>query len=373
MSDLEIAAAEPAAVETVTPASEPAQVTETTTSTESTQAQTAKPSIDETLRKAWDKLNPRRDDTGRFAARDAATEAQPAGQAETQPITDQTAEKAAEPAKPAIEPPHSWSAEAKARWADVPPDTQAYIAEREAQAHQAITRAGQQIKAYEPIARVLDTYRDTFEKNGLTPDDGIGRLLEVERNLARDPVSAVKEIAKAYGVDLTTLTNEQAAPAQQAEQGQPDPQVATLKAELAQLKSELGKVGSYLTAQQRAQLASEEQVLARQIAEFAKGRDYFSDVRLRMGALMQADPNLSMEDAYDQATWADPNIRQRILADQRKADEEKRAEEARKKAADAKKSAAVNVKSSTSSGTTPKTMDDTLRDAARRLYPDAGL
>lgn len=371
MSDLDVAVADAPAVETVTPASDQAQATEPTTSTPAASEPAAKPTIDDTLRQAWDKLNPRRDDTGRFAAREPATEAQP--QQEPQATTDQTAEKAAEPAKPAIEPPHSWSAEAKARWANVPPDTQAYIAEREAQAHQAITRAGQQIKAYEPIARVLDAYKDTFEKNGLTPDDGIGRLLEVERNLARDPVSAVKEIAKAYGVDLATLTNEQTAPAQQAEQGQPDPQVATLKAELAQLKAELGKVGSYLTAQQRAQLASEEQVLARQIAEFAKDKPHFEAVRHVMGALMQADPNLSLDDAYEQATYARPDTRQRILADQQKAAEEKRAEEARKKAADAKRSAAVNVKSSTSSGATPKTMDDTLRETARRLYPDARL
>jgi hypothetical protein len=372
MSDLELAEASAPADAPVTPASDTAQAAETT-STDTPAIADAGQSIDKTLREAWDKLNPRRDDTGRFEARKTATEAAPTETTETPESADQTAEKASEPAKPAIEPPHSWSAEAKAQWASVPPAAQAYIAEREAQAHQAITRAGQQIKAYEPIARVLNSYRETFEKNGLAPDDGIGRLLEVERNLATDPASTIVQIAQAYGVDLTTLTNGQSASASTTEQGQPDPQVATLKAELAQLKTELGKVGSYLTAQQRAQIQGEQHELARQIAEFAKDKPHFDAVRRHMGALMQADESLSLDTAYEQATWALPNIRQSILADQQKANEEKRTEEARKKAADAKKAAAVNVKSSTSSGNTPKSMDDTLRETARRLYPDARL
>jgi hypothetical protein len=54
--------------------------------------------------------------------------------------------------------------------------------------------------------------------------------------------------------------------------------------------------------------------------------------------------------------------------EQRKADEDKRAEDARRKAADARKSAQVNVKSSGPAGATPRTIDDTLQDIARRAY-----
>lgn len=355
----------------VAPANETALPVDTT----SNQTQDTSPSIDEQLMAVWNKNNPERDPHGRFAAREnSATEADSGAQEPAETAAENTADQTAE-AKPeqtqvsAIEAPLSWSAEQKAKWGSVPPELQAYIAQRDKEQHEAISRAGQQVKTFEPISKVVEHFQETFRRNNLQPADAIERLLAVESSLAQNPGNAIKDIAKAYGVDLRTLIDGQLAAPQQDDKGQQaDPAVATLQAELAEVRANNEKVMSYLTAQQRAQYEHEQTALARQIADFAKDKPHFEAVRKHMGALLQADENLTLDQAYEQATYAVPEIRQRILADQRKADEDKRAEEARKKAADAKKSAKVNVNSSIAGGNTPKTMDDTLNEIARRRY-----
>jgi hypothetical protein len=366
---------EPAAAATVAPA-----VTDTTAApaaadTTAAPAETAKPSIDDTLRATWDKINPRREATGRFAARDGATEPTDdiAVPAATEP-SDHPEEAKAETVQQAassIAPPHSWSAEAKAKWATVPPELQTVIAKRETEAHEAITRAGQQIKMFEPMARVIEQNADTFRRNNLAPQDGVERLLAVEQWLATDPASAIGEIARAYGVDLQRLNGDQPAATDGTRQGtQPDPLVSTLQSQLAATAKEVNQLKSYLTAQQRTQHETEQFALDRQIADFAKDQKHphFETVRKTMAKLMEADDGLSMADAYERATYAIPETRQRILADQRKTDEDKTAKEKAARLDAAKKAGTVNVKSTTAAGTAPKTMDDTLREIARARY-----
>lgn len=344
----------------------------------------AKPTIDDTLRAAWDKINPKRAPDGKFAPR-ANGAAAPAEGAETNlaataapettTSTDQPESAKPETTQPAassIEPPHSWSAEAKAKWASVPPDLQAVIAKREADAHQAITRSGEQIAAFKPLGEVIDKFAETFQRNGLPPHEGVARMLAVEQWLGSDPQAAVVEIAKAYGVDLRRLAGDQPAAAEGTSQpgAQPDPLVSTLQSQQAALVKEVNQLKSYLTAQQRAQHESEQSALSRQIADFAKDPKFphFEAVRKTMAKLMEADDGLSMTDAYERATYAIPDIRNRILADQRKAEEDKAAKDKADRLAAAKKAGALNVTSTTAAGKAAKTMDDTLREVASRHY-----
>lgn len=311
------------------------------------------PTIEQDLRSVWDKHNPIRDDGGRFASKNQPEQAAEAPPAEQN--ADQTAEKVIEQATPAIDAPISWSAEQKAKWASLPPDLQGYIAQRDKESHDAITRAGQQIKAYEPIGKVIEQFSDTFQRNGLQPHDAFARMMAVEQMLEQNPRAAIEQIAKAYGVDLTGQAEQNASPE--------NPRMAELEARLA-------KAESYLTAQQRQQINAEQAALAREIADFAKDakHPHFEAVRAVMAGLMQSGAATTMQDAYDMATYADPTIRQSILADQQKAAEEARKAEEAKRVAAAKKAAGVNVKSSPGQSQTAKTMDDELREIARKHY-----
>lgn len=87
-----------------------------------------------------------------------------------------------------------------------------------------------------------------------------------------------------------------------------------------------------------------------------------------MAALMHADPNLDLEQAYSRAVRTDDELFAQTKAQEAAAAEARRQAEARKKAEEARKAAAVNVTSSPGSGKTPKSMDDTLREVALKAY-----
>jgi hypothetical protein len=119
------------------------------------------------------------------------------------------------------------------------------------------------------------------------------------------------------------------------------------------------------------QLAQREQAsVEAELKAFQSANPHFDAVREDMGRMIQAGIVNTLQDAYDRAIWARPDIRQRILADQRAADEAKRAEAAAKVSADAKKAMAVNVKgtmsaSSSAGGDMWSDMENTARKLMR--------
>jgi septal ring-binding cell division protein DamX len=87
-----------------------------------------------------------------------------------------------------------------------------------------------------------------------------------------------------------------------------------------------------------------------------------------MAGLMNSGAAETMQEAYDRAVYADPTIRQAILAEEATKAEAKRKEEEAKRVQAAKKAAGVNVKSSPGQANAPRTMDDELREIARKHY-----
>lgn len=313
------------------------------------------PTLDETLNAAWDKAQTGvdRGDNGKFVA--ANKPADPEPELAVQPTPEPV-----EPAKPAIDAPQSWTAEAKAHWAKLPPEAQEYILKREGEAHKAITSQGDRLKSLEMFDKLLSDYRDDFARHAVAPDQGIRALLEAQRMFDQDPLAAATTLLAQRGIDLRAILSGQAPSIN-------DPIVGQLRQELSSLKQELSQYKQETSAAQQAADSA-------MVKEFAKDKPYFDDVRAVMASLMKDGHAETLQAAYDMATKAHPTISKRIEADQRKADDEKRKaeetkkqEELKKRAEEAAKAAKVNVKSGTSVPT-PKTMDDTLHEIARRAY-----
>jgi len=307
-------------------------------------------SIDDTLKSVYDKLHPTRASDGKFASKE------PQNAAPAEPTSDQPAEvPQVETAKPSIDPPNSWSSEQKAQWASIPPAAQEYIARRETEAHQAITRAGQRLKEVEPVTQVLDAYAQDFAQKGISPAQGIAILANAQRQLDANPVQGLIDIARSYGIDLS-----------HAFQG--DGQAQQVAPEVMQLRSEIDQLKGYLTQQQRSAHEAQMTTLQSEIATFAKDKPYFDEVRPTMAALLQNGQAETLDAAYDMAVHALPTTRSRILEDQRKAEDAKRTAEQKAKAEQAKRATGANVRSSIATGANPKTIDETLAAIARQHY-----
>lgn len=320
--------------------------------TETKPEEAAQPDIDEDLRAVYRKNNRDRNPDGRFAAKDS-----------DQSPTEETKEQAETPAIPV---PESWSAEVKAKWSALPSDMQAFIAKREQEAHKQISQQGQQLKTYEPFGTLLEQAREEFGRYGIPPEEGFAQFLRANAYLERDARSAIKDLAKAYGVDLRSLIDGGAIPQNATEQA--------LRAEIADLRRQQNEISNRVTTRERSEMERSFKSLETQIAEFAKDKPDFEtledEIEHEIVVLKQKSPDLPATEilakAYDRARWANPDVRAKTLEAEEKAKEAKRLEDAKKRSQDAKRVAPLNVKSSTANSSAPKSWDDDLRDAYRR-------
>ncbi len=324
-------------------------------------------SMDDTLKDAWRKSQkaPReRDANGRFQSLEGAEAAAP------DEISDQEPQAASPPAAPEVDVPNSWTAEAKAMWAKVPPELRPYLAQRETEAHKTISRQGQELKAIEQYRPLLERSNATFSKYGVDTIEGFEQLLNANDYLERDAASAIRDLANAYGVDLRQLVGAPAAP------GSSDPQIAQLHHTVAQLQRQLHESNNRW--EQRATQESEREVQAiqAQVVAFAKDKPFWADVEddveAQIHALKFKHPDMSPTDlltkAYEKALRTNDEVWGRHQAAEKAKEEKRRQEEAAKRAADAKKAQPLGVKSSTANTSAPKTMDDTLKAIAKRRF-----
>lgn len=240
-----------------------------------------------------------------------------------------------------IPAPHSWAADAKERFAELPRDVQEVIATREKDRERDYTRKSEEIakqrKQYEPIEQVINPYRSLWQQRGVNEAQAIQELLLANDMLARDPKGAIRFLVERTGVNPRELFSSE-------EQPQFIPQIAALQQQVSQLTN------LHQQQQKEAQQLAEKEVDA-SIDRFANATDENGD-RLRpyfgqvyddlvyiAGHIRSSNPNLSydevLSDAYDRAIWANPNVRALLTKKQEQAISASKtaaAEEARTKA-----------------------------------------
>lgn len=219
------------------------------------------------------------------------------------------------------------------------------------------TRKTQEISQFkreaEPVMGLIEPFKPQLQQLGVTPDQYLQRMIQADQFLNQDPKGALQWLAGHYQVDLNELAN---AP-------QADPQVQKLQSEIHQLKSTM-------TQREQQEVQQRQQTLESKINDFSEEKDsegnpanpHFMDVIDDMITLATAERAAGREPdlktLYDKAVWANPDVRQKIIAAEKSADEKKRQAEARAKAAKSKKATKV-VKST---GAASPSADLTLRD-----------
>ena len=268
-----------------------------------------------------------------------------------------------------VAPPEGWPSDANLAWDRLPKAAQDALRADLDAGRITIGKQAQGTTAPDPVQEVVRSYQSEISRRGMAPEQAVKVLFEAQRALDENPVEALRQLARSYGVDPATLAPSNGA---QAPQYSADPVLGQMQQELATLRG-------YLTQQQRTQhdLAMAEQ--NRIISDFAQTKaadgaaayPHFEQVRVTMGNLLQTHEAKSLKDAYDMAVWARPDLRERILADQRKAEDAKREADARKAAEDARKRA-VSVKTNPSMAPTA-TPAGSLRDELERNWSSASF
>lgn len=255
--------------------------------------------------------------------------------------------------------PNAWKKEAQAEWIKLSSNVRAEVERREADFHKGIEQYKTQAQFADTMQKTIAPYMATINGMGITPDSAVNELLKADHALRygspQQKLSMVGNIFRDYQISPQDVFNYY-----QNGEPQADPQVSALQQRLQQLEG---------TLQQQNQLSQqqEQNALNSVISEFAADpkHSHYESVRLHMSALLQAGQAKDLEDAYEQAIYANPTTRTLVLAEQ----QAKERTEATQKAQAAKNAASVNTRNRPSMPVSQPigTMDDTIRATLRRL------
>lgn len=207
----------------------------------------------------------------------------------------------AQQAKPAWKP--TWYKDEYGPWDKLGENFRNALREQERNASQAIEKHSTAAKAWEPVTQLLAPHRQELAAAGVSEQQYVSNLIEADKYLRTEPVQAINWLVSQYcgqGWDIVSLAD------WMAQNGHQPQKVDPLQQELAQLKQEITSLKSM--PQQQARAAAE-----KQIADWAADKPDFAAVRPYMAAIAKQNPEASLDQLYEQARFAHPETRDRIL------------------------------------------------------------
>jgi hypothetical protein len=257
-----------------------------------------------------------RDEQGRFAekpkeARRPVLTVKPDAQAATPAVVDPAAPPV--PAAPAVKPPDGWTAAAKAKFDKLDPDIQAEIIRRETDMHRQFTTQDQDRTFGKKIRETATPFMATILSEGGNVEQAFQQFLTTAQimrgNNQQLKAQALRQVAQQFNVELGQ-------PLQQAPQ---DQQFETLNQRLDRLERERQEEIQQRQVQEQSALTSEIDAFKAE-----PGHEHFEAVKTLMGTLLQSGQATNLKEAYDQAIWANPEIRSTLTAAQTANAEQKR-------------------------------------------------
>lgn len=284
-----------------------------------------------------------RDERGRFAKKQEEAEQ---AAAEVAAVADLAAKPVTEPVANLKKAPQSWKPEVKAAFDALPPEVQDEILRRETDFNKGIQKYAEDAKFAQSLKPVVEQWSPYLSQLQVTPDQAFAHLIGHEYVLRTGSPAQkqqkLMELAQVYGVDLGLDPN--------APKSEVDPNTQHALQRVQQLEKYIQNM-EYTKKQEAArQQQAEQEQLNEQVQSFASKPDHphFETVREDMSRLLQAGYAESLEDAYEKACWARPDIRASLL----KAEEAKRIQE-KAELANKAKAKAVSVTGSPSGAAVP--------------------
>lgn len=318
-----------------------------------------------------------RDEHGRFAPKEskAAPETPPAAEVKTETAAG------AEPEPQATETirvPHALPAPLKAEFKELPEKWR-----------DAFVRQEDSIKAFKdeqaPKAARLNRFDeitgpqlDKWRLNGLDEFSAIQTLISAQAFLERNPIEGLQHLARSYGVNLHALA-QQAVDQRPGQEGQAAPTVPGLETVLTPLVEQVRTLQQHFERQTQSTEAANLAEARSEVAQFASKPEnmYFENVKDDVVRRLQSGAAATLAEAYEQATWASPEIRPLLLRAQAPAPvvdtAKKDAEAAQRKKADAARNAAGSVTGAPAPGAkAPQGPTGSVRDTLMAAMQEHG-
>jgi hypothetical protein len=267
---------------------------------------------------------PARNEQGRFAKGEIAPVD---GAASAAPVAGATPE-----APKAIDPPTSLSPEIKALWPSLDPKVQAEWAKRETDSHKKISANDEERVFGKKIKDLASPYMATFNAEGATVEQGFQQFLNTSYVLRtgtpQQKLQALLSVAQQFGVPLNQQNLS------------PQSNIA-LHPAIETLQQRLDRIERDKQAETTQRQQQEGHAIQSEIEAFSQNpaHPHFETVKAHMGALLQSGLANDLQDAYEQACNAHPEVRSTLAAAQTAAANEKQTAALKAKAEAAKKAA----------------------------------
>lgn len=261
--------------------------------------------------------------------------------------------------------PLSWQKAHKEEFKALPRNIQKIIAVREGEREAAFTRRMQEAaeaqRSAQELLETITPYQQKFALEGRALPTILQQMFEWHGLLEQDPRAGLLALARSYGLSPQELVSV----ASQQQQSY-SPEYLALQQRLMELEGSLSEREERAHAELYGNLVSEVERFAEETDASGKVlRPYISHVYLDMQPIVTrlraenptASPSQILQEAYDRACYANPEVRDALLQQQRQADETKRREEAKKKAKQARH-AGASVTGSPTGSSSPAKPDD---------------
>lgn len=268
----------------------------------------------DSLSKGWDEIEaeeaPEIEAAPVEETEDEAEETEASGETED---ADEGEAEEVEP-EPEFEAPQHWSAEDRELFDSLDDSVKPLWLEKSKSLEsgyqdkfQSLAREREELERYKGIGEVLAPYRQNLQMSGLNESQYVQQLVSTAAYLQQNPVEGLKHLARQYGVDMSAF-----GPSEEAEYVDP---------QFAQLNQRLNEVQGSIQAQQQQAAQANIAALQQQIDDFQNAKDdqgnllhpHFESVKAHMQGLLSSETAKDLQDAYDQAVWAAPEIRSDLL------------------------------------------------------------
>lgn len=261
--------------------------------------------------------------------------------------TTETPKEPQEAAEQALEAPQHWPANDRELFGKQPKEVQTWLLNRHKAMEADYTRKTQEVapmrRLKEGLDEVFAPFREKMALDGIDEMGAIKQLVAAHTYLQRSPQEAIGWLAQQYGIDLNQVV-----------QGAGE---ETLPPQFAKLQESVQRQERII--QETLQRQEKEQLNANlsQVEQFADQKDaqgkplhpHFDDVAQDVAKMLKAGIAENLQDAYDRAVYANPQVRQKVLAAQEAERRVKDEAERKKKAAEAKQ-AGFDVKGEGAAG-----------------------
>lgn len=265
-----------------------------------------------------------RDEAGKFAVKtDEGDKARkvltlPDKPAQAAANTDVAPAAQAAPAK--IEAPKSWTQAERTEWDKLTPAAQAAVLRREDDIVKGLSKQDDERTFGRKVNDIVSPYLPVIRAEGGTPEKAIQDLLQTAHTLRQgspmQKASMVAGVMRTYGIDPNHLFS--ILQGGNGGNGSPQQQGSAYHPAIETLTQRLDRVERERQEEVQQRQLQEQQSFQSQIAEFSSksGHEHFEKVRETMGVLMQNGRANTMDEAYEMAVYADPEIRNSLIASQ---------------------------------------------------------